>query len=136
MPNWLARCLRFYVLLSTFNYLSQMVSCAEILCWSFLECINYFSFELVSSQFSSLFLVLLGQVLLGLIFSCLFGGRGAYDMNNFGSLICVSLFLSVVFTLNMYLNRTGFEVLFCRSFNDLTRNRTQWAAAKQTYCYL
>ena len=24
-----------------------MVSCAKIPCWSFLECINYFSFELV-----------------------------------------------------------------------------------------
>ena len=53
-----------------FKSLIQMVSCAKILCWSFLECISYLSFELMStSQFSSVFLVLLhvGQVPLGLI---------------------------------------------------------------------
>ena len=66
-----------------FKSLIQMVYCAETLCWSFLECIDYFSFELASSQFSSLFLVLLCQVPLGLIYTCLFGGCGAYDVNTF-----------------------------------------------------
>ena len=32
--------------MSEFNSLIQVVSCAEILCWSFLERINYFSFDL------------------------------------------------------------------------------------------
>ena len=32
--------------MSEFNFLIQVVSCAEILCWSFLERINYFSFDL------------------------------------------------------------------------------------------
>ena len=31
--------------MSEFNSLIRVVSCAEILCWSFLECINYFSFN-------------------------------------------------------------------------------------------
>ena len=31
--------------MSQFNSLIQVVSCAEILCWSFLERINYFSFD-------------------------------------------------------------------------------------------
>ena len=30
----------------SFNSLTQMVSCAEIMCWSFLERINHFSFDL------------------------------------------------------------------------------------------
>ena len=29
-----------------FNSLIEVVSCAEILCWSFLQRINYFSFDL------------------------------------------------------------------------------------------
>ena len=32
--------------MSEFNSLIQVVSCAEILCWSLLERINYFSFDL------------------------------------------------------------------------------------------
>ena len=54
-----------------FNSLTEMVSCAEILCWPFLKFIDYFSFELVWSQSSSLFLVCLGKVPLGLIYTCL-----------------------------------------------------------------
>ena len=47
--------------MSEFNSLIPVVSCAEILCWSFLERINYFSFDLcVCSEFAGLFLVLLG----------------------------------------------------------------------------
>ena len=47
--------------MSEFSSLIQVVSCAEILCWSFLERINYFSFDLcVCSEFAGLFLVLLG----------------------------------------------------------------------------
>ena len=42
-----------------------------------------FSFELVNSQFSSLFLVLSELVLLGLTYTCIFGGGGAYDINIF-----------------------------------------------------
>ena len=72
--------------MSEFNSLIQVVSCAEILCWSFPERINYFSFDLcVCSEFSGLFLVLL--VPLRLIYTCLFDGCGAYCMNNFGSVI-------------------------------------------------
>ena len=41
----------------------------------------------VCSEFAGLFLVLLGQVPLGLIYTCLFDGCGAYCMNNFGSVI-------------------------------------------------
>ena len=52
-----------------FNSLIHEVSCTEILCWSFLERINYFSFDLcVCSEFAGLPLVLLGQVPLGLIY--------------------------------------------------------------------
>ena len=44
-----------------FNSLSHMVSCAEILCWFFLEGINYSPFDLcVCSEFAGLFLVPLG----------------------------------------------------------------------------
>ena len=32
--------------MSELNYLIQVASCAEILCWSLLERINYFSFDL------------------------------------------------------------------------------------------
>ena len=47
--------------MSEFNSLIRVISCAEILCWSFLERINYFSFDLcVCSEFSGLFLVLWG----------------------------------------------------------------------------
>ena len=47
--------------MSEFNSLIQVVSYAEILCWSFLERINYFSFDLcVCLKFAGLFLVLLG----------------------------------------------------------------------------
>ena len=47
--------------MSEFNSLIQVVFCAEILCWSFLERINYFSFDLcVCSEVAGLFLVLLG----------------------------------------------------------------------------
>ena len=57
--------------MSEFNFFIQVVSCAEILCWSFLERINYFSFGLcVRSEFAGLFLVLLGYVPLGLIYTC------------------------------------------------------------------
>ena len=57
--------------MSEFNSMIQVVSCAEILCWSFLERINYFFFDLcVRSEFAGLFLVLLGQVPLGLIYTC------------------------------------------------------------------
>ena len=42
--------------MSEFNSLIQVVSCAEILCLSFLERINYFSFDLsVCSEFAGLF---------------------------------------------------------------------------------
>ena len=57
--------------MSEFNSLIQVVSCAEILCWSFLERINYFSFDLcVCSEFAGLFSVFLGKVPLGLIYTC------------------------------------------------------------------
>ena len=49
--------------MSGFSSLIQVVSCAEILCWSFLERINYFSFDLClcsSSELPDFFLVLLG----------------------------------------------------------------------------
>ena len=57
--------------MSEFNSLIQMVSCAEILYWSFLEDISYFSFDLsVCSELAGLFLVLLGSFPLGLIYAC------------------------------------------------------------------
>ena len=37
------------VITPAFNSLIQMISCSEVVCWSFLECINYFSFELVGA---------------------------------------------------------------------------------------
>ena len=47
--------------MSEFSSLIQVVSCAEILCWSLLERINYFSFDIcVRSEFAVLFAVLLG----------------------------------------------------------------------------
>ena len=47
--------------MSGFHSLIQVVSCAEILCWSLLERINYFPFDLcVCSEFAGLFVVLLG----------------------------------------------------------------------------
>ena len=59
--------------MSEFISLIQVVSCAEILCWPLLESINCFSFDLcvcVCSEFACLFLVLLSQVPLGLIYTC------------------------------------------------------------------
>ena len=42
--------------MSEFNSLIQVVSCAKILSWSFLERINYFSFDLCAcSVFAGLF---------------------------------------------------------------------------------
>ena len=79
-----------------FNFFIQVVSCAKILCWSFLELIKYFSFDLcLCSEFVGLFLALLGLIPLGLIYTCQFDGCGAYCMNNFGSVISVSVFLLV-----------------------------------------
>ena len=47
--------------MSEFNSLMLVVSSAEILCWSLLERISYFSFDLcVCSEFADLFVVLLG----------------------------------------------------------------------------
>ena len=45
--------------MSEFNSLIQVVSCTKVLRWSFLERINYFSFDLCS-EFGGLFLVLSG----------------------------------------------------------------------------
>ena len=42
--------------MSQFNSLIDVVSCAEILCWSFLQRINYFSFDLqVCSEYAGFF---------------------------------------------------------------------------------
>ena len=56
--------------MSEFNSLIQVVSCAEVSHWSLLERINYFSFDLcLCSEFADLFVVLLGQVSLRLIYT-------------------------------------------------------------------
>ena len=72
------------------NSLIQMVSCVEILCWSFLESINYFSFQLVGVftifQFV-LVSVLVGKVPLGLIYTFLFNWYPAHCINNSESMI-------------------------------------------------
>ena len=71
-----------------FNSLIQMVSCAEILCCSLLECISYFSCELVRVfRIFQFILVCQGSVSLGLIYTCLFNGCGVYCINKVGSMI-------------------------------------------------
>ena len=65
--------------MSEFNSLIQVVSWAKILCWSLLERINYFSFDVCVCvcmcvcvcvlEFAGLFVVLLVEVPLGLIYT-------------------------------------------------------------------
>ena len=58
-------------------------------------------------------------------------GVGVYCINNSGSVICVSVFLSVVFVFEHGVFESNKDSKFeCRSVNDFRNKRTQWAAVK------
>ena len=64
-------------------------------------------------------------------------GVDVYCINNSGSVICVSVFLSVVFAFEHGISQSNkYSKFECRSVNDFRHNRTQWAAVKQAYCQL
>ena len=70
-----------------------------------------------------------------LISSYLFNGCHAYCINNSGSVILVSVFLSVVVTIEHGISESNKGLKFeCRSITDLRHNLTQSALVKQAYC--
>ena len=97
----------------------QMISCIEILCWSFLECINYFLSELVIMfRIFQFVLVLAGKVPLELIYTwvwCLLYKQ---------FWIC-DLSVQLLLLLNMaYLNQSNKDLKFkCRRVNDFRQNK-------------